>query len=186
MMINATLRRRVRSFISSSICACMVTSSSRSAHRPRMISFGSHASAIAIINDALSHATRELMRILLQSSLRIGDADQSKHLIARLCAVARSMPRCCSSVSVICRPMVRSGFNDVIGSWKIMPMSPPRISRISASESCMISRPAKRISPRVMRPGSGSGMRRRIDSALTDLPEPLSPTMATVSPGSTV
>ena len=32
-----------------------------------------------------------------------------------------------------------------------------------------------------MRPG-GSGMRRRIDRALTDLPEPLSPTMATVSP----
>jgi hypothetical protein len=29
-------------------------------------------------------------------------------------------------------------------------------------------------------------MRRRIDNALTDLPEPLSPTIATVSPGSTV
>ncbi len=36
--------------------------------------------------------------------------------------------------------------------------------------------------PAVMRPG-GSGISRSTDSAVTDLPEPLSPTTATVSPG---
>ena len=38
---------------------------------------------------------------------------------------------------------------------------------------------------RVMRPG-GSGIRRRIDRAPAVLPDPLSPTIATVSPRSTV
>ena len=42
------------------------------------------------------------------------------------------MPRCCSSVSVICRPIVSTGFSEVIGSWNTMPMSPPRISRIAS------------------------------------------------------
>ena len=81
--------------------------------------------------------------------------------------------------------MVSTGFSEVIGSWNTMPMSPPRICRISVSSRLIRSRPANRISPCVMRPG-GSGISRRIDIALTDLPEPLSPTMATVSPGSTV
>ena len=45
------------------------------------------------------------------------------------------------------------------------------------------SRPLNRIAP-VSLPG-GSGIRRRIDMAVTDLPQPLSPTMARVSPAST-
>src|SRR4051794_9845724 len=104
---------------------------------------------------------------------------------ARWSAAARSLPRCCSSVSVIWRPIVRTGFSEVIGSWNTMPISLPRIRRISSSESVIRSRPANHTSPPVMRPG-GSGMRRMTDNALTDLPEPLSPTIATVSPGSTV
>ena len=86
---------------------------------------------------------------------------------------------------MICRPIVRTGFSEVIGSWNTMPISLPRTRRISSSESVIRSRPANMTSPPVMRPG-GSGMRRMIDSAPTDLPEPLSPTIATVSPGSTV
>ena len=35
---------------------------------------------------------------------------------ARFDAAARSRPRCCSSVSVICRPTVSTGFSEVIGS----------------------------------------------------------------------
>ena len=49
----------------------------------------------------------------------------------------------------------------------------------------MIAAGEQNLDRRVMRPG-GSGIRRSTDSALTDLPEPLSPTIATVSPGSTV
>ncbi len=100
---------------------------------------------------------------------------------ARFCAVAQSTPRCCSTASVICRPIVSTGLSEVIGSWNTMPISPPRTWRMASSDSCMRSRPANRIWPWVMRPG-GSGIRRRIDIALTDLPEPLSPTIATVSP----
>ena len=48
MMINATFSRRVRSFISSRICAWMVTSSAV-VGSSAMISFGSHASAMAIM-----------------------------------------------------------------------------------------------------------------------------------------
>jgi len=65
-----------------------------------------------------------------------------------------------------------------------MPISAPRTWRISSSESCSRSRPANKISPCVVRPG-GSGIRRRIDKAPAVLPDPLSPTIATVSPRST-
>ena len=40
--------------------------------------------------------------------------------------------------------------------------------------------PSKRIAPAIL-PG-GSGISRRIDIAVTDLPQPVSPTIATVSP----
>ena len=36
---------------------------------------------------------------------------------------------------MICRPIVSTGLSEVIGSWKIIAMSRPRISRISSSES---------------------------------------------------
>ena len=80
--------------------------------------------------------------------------------------------------------MVSTGLSDVIGSWNTMAMSLPRTLRISASLSSSRSRPWKRMLPPVMRPG-GSGMRRRIDSAPTDLPQPDSPTTAIVSPSFT-
>ena len=36
---------------------------------------------------------------------------------------------------MICSPIERTGLSEVIGSWKIIEMSRPRISRISSSES---------------------------------------------------
>ena len=62
-----------------------------------------------------------------------------------------------------------------------MPISRPRTSRISSSDSARRSRPLKRISPPTMRP-AGAATSRITDSALTDLPQPDSPTRATVSP----
>jgi hypothetical protein len=79
--------------------------------------------------------------------------------------------------------MLSTGFRLVIGSWKIMLMSLPRMSRMARSSSVMRSRPSKRIAPATL-PG-GSGIRRRIDIAVTDFPQPLSPTMASVSPSPT-
>jgi hypothetical protein len=74
--------------------------------------------------------------------------------------------------------------SEVIGSWKIMAISLPRMLRISASLASRRSRPAKRMAPPTMRPG-GDGTSRRIESAVTLLPQPLSPTTARVSPAPT-
>ncbi len=83
---------------------------------------------------------------------------------------------------MICSPIRSTGLSDVIGSWKIMAISRPRMRRISSSESCSSSRPSKRTDPLGMRavPGGSSCM---MASADTDLPEPDSPTIATISPG---
>ena len=48
---------------------------------------------------------------------------------------------CSSITSMTCLPIVNTGFNDVIGSWKIMLISLPRIWRISSQESFNRSRP---------------------------------------------
>ena len=90
------------------------------------------------------------------------------------------MPRCRRSTSAIWNPIFSTGFRLVIGSWKIMPISPPRTSRIASSSRVSRSRPDRRTEPSMrLVPSCRSRM---IDSAVTDLPEPDSPTMATVSP----
>src|ERR1700730_5181957 len=55
---------------------------------------------------------------------------------------------------------------------------------MARSSSARRSTPSNRIFPLIL-PG-GSGMRRRTELAVTDLPQPLSPTIAIVSPASTV
>src|SRR5688572_16303629 len=94
------------------------------------------------------------------------------------------MPRWISRPSVSCRPIVSTGFSDVIGSWKIMPISRPRTLRISYSDRSRRLRPLNMIRPDTMRP-AGSETSRMIDSAVTLLPQPDSPTSATVSPSCT-
>jgi hypothetical protein len=71
-----------------------------------------------------------------------------------------------------------------MGSWNTMEIWAPRTWRISSSLSSSRSRPLKLMTPSTILPG-GSGIRRKMDMALTDLPQPDSPTMATVSPSST-
>ena len=85
--------------------------------------------------------------------------------------------------SVICSPTVSTGLSEVIGSWKIIEMRFPRSSRKAAAESCRRSTPSNRISPPAIRPG-GRGTSPMIDSAVTLLPQPDSPTMPSVRPGS--
>jgi hypothetical protein len=58
------------------------------------------------------------------------------------------MPVCARSASTICAPMVCTGFSEVIGSWKIIAMRPPRSIRRSSAD-----RPAGR--------GPRSGSHRR-------------------------
>ena len=83
--------------------------------------------------------------------------------------------------SPICLPTVNSGLREVIGSWKIMEISLPRTSSISVSVASSRFRPSSRMAPPTMRPG-GLATRRRIESAVTLLPQPDSPTTPRVSP----
>ena len=83
--------------------------------------------------------------------------------------------------SVICEPIVRIGFRDVIGSWKIVEIFAPRMPSQSLSVLSLVrSFPSNMTEPLVMEP---------LDSSIpvnvlvkTLLPEPDSPTMANVSP----
>ena len=63
-----------------------------------------------------------------------------------------------------------------MGSWKIMPILLPRQARISSRESCARSVPSSTIL------AGGWGSRPMIESAVIDLPQPDSPTTASVSP----
>ena len=61
----------------------------------------------------------------------------------RACASSCVHRSCARITSVTCMPIVNTGFSDVIGSWKTMLMSLPRIARISSHESFSRSRPLK-------------------------------------------
>ncbi len=72
--------------------------------------------------------------------------------------------RCSRTASLIWSPMVSTGFSDVIGSWKIIAMSLPRIFRISVSRLGEQVLPRSVIVPLSIRPG-GLGISRMIESA---------------------
>jgi hypothetical protein len=86
---------------------------------------------------------------------------------------------------MICVPIFSVGFSDVIGSWKIIAISFPRTSSRSLFDSFARSKPSKRTDPLTIFAG-GCGSKLMIESAVTDLPQPDSPTMPSVFPGSTV
>src|SRR6478609_7826202 len=85
--------------------------------------------------------------------------------------------------SEICFPTVNTGFSEARASWKTIAMRSPRRWRTSRSPSPTSSRPRKRTLP-VTIADFGSKPRMAIDVTL--LPEPDSPTMPSVSSGSSV
>ena len=97
-------------------------------------------------------------------------------------ACARLTFSCNSMASAIWLPMVSTGLSDVIGSWNTIAMSLPRTARIASSSSASKSMPASLTEPPAIRPG-GSGTSRIRDNAVMLLPQPDSPTMASVSCG---
>ena len=88
--------------------------------------------------------------------------------------------------------MVCTGDSEVSGSWKIMAISLPRISRIRsplASSAAMStggrpSRRSNRMRPLTMRPVR-RGSSRNTENAVTLLPQPDSPTTPSVLPAGT-
>ncbi len=104
---------------SSRICACTVTSSAvvgSSAISTLRLAGDRHRD-----HDALPHAARQLMRVLVEALRWRGNADLLEQLdrapIERLRSARGSYSR---SDSRSCRPMVCTGFSAVIGSWKII------------------------------------------------------------------
>ena len=77
---------------------------------------------------------------------------------------------------------MKTGLSEVIGSWKIIEMSLPRIFAISSSSSVREVLPVEddRSSSASTRPGASISL--MIESAVTDLPLPDSPTTPSVPP----
>ena len=74
------------------------------------------------------------MRVLLQACSGAGTPTDRSASMARPVSSDRLMVGSCSAIaSTSWTPMVRTGLNDVIGFWKIIPMSRPRIRRSSVS-----------------------------------------------------
>ena len=86
-----------------------------------------------------------------------------------------------SRTSRICRPIVRTGFRLVIGSWKIIAISLPRTLRSSEPFNPSRSLPSNIARPPVTPPLFARIP--RIASDVTLFPHPDSPTIPRVSPG---
>ncbi|KAG1387040.1 hypothetical protein G6F59_016583 [Rhizopus arrhizus] len=84
------------------------------------------------------------------------------------------------SDSLICLPAGITGFKEVMGSWKIIEIWLPRMARMDFSGRASRSRPSNSMRPPATRPGARS--RRMMDSDVTLLPQPDSPTRPSVSP----
>src|SRR5690554_1785984 len=126
-------------------------------------------------------ATGQLVRVAFKPALRLRNANQCQQLDASRPGFPAPHSLCSSRVSAICFSTVCKGLREVMGSWKIMLILRPRICRSRFSGTCSRSSPSKTIRPPGYR-ACRSSSNRRIDSADTDLPEPLSPTRARVSP----
>ncbi len=82
-------------------------------------------------------------------------------------------------------PTESTGLSEDSASWKIIAISAPRTLRRSSSLNFSRSLPRKRISPPVIFPGGVSRIPMTA-CAVTDFPDPDSPSTARVSPSSTL
>ncbi len=120
------------------------------------------------------------------SSRRVGSGmptDVSKDTAVCLASLF-DMCRWYLSDSVICRPIFITGLSDVIGSWKIIAISVPQISRIAGGARSPISWPSNATRPSRTTLRLGSSPMTERDRIV--LPDPDSPTMPIVLPRSSV
>src|SRR5690349_12385810 len=90
-----------------------------------------------------------------------------------------------SSTSAIWSPTRSTGLSAVIGSWNTIAMRVPRMARRSASDLVVSSSPSSRIEP-LSTAIAAFGSKPITACAVTDLPEPDSPTTQTISLAATV
>jgi hypothetical protein len=168
------------SMSTSRTCACTVTSRA------------------VVGSSAMRRSGLQVMAMAIIARWRMPPENSCGYMLARLRAsgmptrssisTARSkacfllMPSWMRAISPIWRPTVCTGFSAVSGSWKIMAISLPRTPRRCSSVIVSRSLPFHKISPSAT---SRVGCRPRIDMAVTDFPEPDSPTMASTSPRAT-
>ena len=135
-------------------------------------SAGSQASAMAIITRWRMPPDRRCGK----SSMRVGgrgDAHQLEHLDgARLAPPAATSAVWARIASTICWPTVWTGLSEVIGSWKIIDILPPRSLRRSSAESAeqVAALEQHGLAPRPCR--AGSRTRPMTESEVTLLPQP--------------
>ena len=175
-------RSRWRSSSRSRICAWMVTSSA--------VVGSSAISSLRLAGDRhgdhhpLAHAARELVREGAEPVARRGMPTISSSSTARSRAGLAAQASWWRSASVIWKPTVKQGFeraHRLLEDHRHVladQLAPP--ARAEAEERA---RPAKSSRSAVI--VAVQGRRPIIASIATDLPEPLSPTMPTISPGST-
>src|SRR5499433_1998222 len=78
--------------------------------------------------------------------------------------------------------MENTGLSEVMGSWNTMAMRAPRTWRMASASLASRSSPSRSTWPAAIRPGGGT--RRMMESDVTLLPQPLSPTRPSTSPRS--
>ncbi len=171
------------SCINSRMVFCTVTSSAVVGSSAIRI-IGWHESAMAIITRCFC-PPESWCGYLLMSNSGLGRCTLSKSSMVRFLASMLLIFWCSSIVSMTWAPTVCTGLSELMGFWNIMLISPPRNSWSSSlSSSKIFTLPFldwKIISPSTTRPG-GLGTRRSSESEVTDLPEPDSPTIPSVSP----
>ena len=133
----------------------------------------------------LAHAAGQLVRVVLEPPVRVGDADPVEQ-VARPPAwpPLRYMPRCRSSTSVTCSADRHHRVQRATAGPGRSSRCRGRGGRASPSRRARAGRcPRRRPRPRPGCPRLGS--RPMIASEVTDLPQPDSPTRPTVWPGRT-
>src|SRR5439155_1414024 len=115
--------------ISSRICAWIVTSRAV-VGSSAMSSLGSHDSAIAIITRWRMPPDSSCGYCLTRRSGLLMPTSRSDSM-ALFQASFLDILVCCTTASVIWSPTVKTGFRLVIGSWKIIATSLPRIERVA-------------------------------------------------------
>ena len=109
--------------IRSRICAWIVTSSAVAGDQQARIAGQRHRD-----HRPLPHPAREPVRCSWKRCSGAGIRTFSSIAKARRVASARPIGRCRIKPSMICSPIVKAGFSDDIGSWKIIAMPLPRRS----------------------------------------------------------
>ena len=112
-------------------------------------------------HHALAHAAGQLVRIGVHTMLRLGNMHAAQHFDRLVHGVAAGQALVQRDRLADLPPTVITGLSEVIGSWKIIEMSLPRMRSISASVRSSRFVPSSRTAPPAIRPG-GLEIRRRI------------------------